>query len=639
MRPSRPFERSLFATTLMAATVVAGCSEGCGHGRTSAPADVRDSGASLSGLAVAPAMPRPLAPAMPRPLPPEVDTKAGTSLGLRAFTANARVQPHGHPTTVRFEYGVTTAYGSTTPARPLAPRLAAFYHETWDRGLAGWTGGMSSKDLAHQPAGGVSGGFLRYVDSLGAGDDTNHLGGIGVVHLTQYFYLGSAVPEADMPPSAALGGGDPDLRDARVTIHVRGDKWQANGSELVWWMQCDKDLSKQNEADWRRANWAHTGFSLNESLLSGKWEKVEYRLVNDSSQWTYAGNAVPQTRPNYVYWSLDEALSHVNQDAFHMLAFIDQAAEPTGTIDYDELEIAYRNHSVLLASNGGKLVSSPVGAPDDPALLTDGWRHGPGRSWRSAFAPSSPVELTYELAAPVTIDRVQIHQHAEWPSKDVEVAVSKDGSAWRNVAAVAMPLAPKEGQNFAFALEHPVGAEAVRYVKVRIMSGFRPQHWGLGEIEAFGSGAVMQTDDEWYAVNQDVSGVKPGQTIHYRAVATNAMGTTTGSDLTFVVPSGKGPEVTTGVASRLRDKTARLSGRVNALGKMTEAWFEYGPTKEYGTRTPVKESPREVGLQITPRDVHAILEDLVPGATLHFRLVAKNATGTTFGDDASFTAK
>ena len=30
---------------------------------------------------------------------------------------------------------------------------------------------------------------------------------------------------------------------------------------------------------------------------------------------------------------------------------------------------------------------------DDPATLTDGWRHGPGKIWRSAANPGGPREF------------------------------------------------------------------------------------------------------------------------------------------------------------------------------------------------------------------------------------------------------
>ncbi len=616
---------------LLLAALAEGCGEGCGRAQTTShPVEAREAAAPAPVKAISAALEKPL------PIPADVESRPATSLGTDAFTPNGRIQPHGQPTTYWFEYGATNAYGASTPPRPLPPRLASFYRESWDRGLGGWTGGMSSKDLVHIAKGGVAHGYARYTDDEGGGDDTNHLDGVGVVHLTQYFYPGSA--HGDEAPTAALGGGDPDMRDARITVHVRGNQWKANGTELVWWIQCDRDLAKQNENEWRRANWAHTGFSLTGALASGTWQKVEYRLANDSNAWTYGGNSVHQNRPNYVYWSIDEALAHVNNDAFHMLVYVDQGAEPSGVIDYDELEIAYRNHSLLLPTNGAKLIAASPGSPDDAAALTDGWRNGSGRAWRGPPEPRGIVEIAYELAAPVTVERVQIHQHPEWPSKDIEVAFSEDGVKWKTEVAAALPSEAKAGPSFAFLLERDLHAKA-RFVKVRIVSGHRAAYWGLGEIEIFGTGAIMQTDNDWYNVNADITkGVKAGAAMHYRLVAKNDQGVVAGPDQVFLVPSGRGPEVSTGGAKRIRSKTAELQGRVNALGKVTEYWFEYGLDTKYGTRAPPKESPKEAGQQKTPRDVHALIEELEPGKPYHYRLVAKNATGTSYGRDATFEA-
>ena len=75
--------------------------------------------------------------------PPEVVTYPATSLGLSAFSANGRVQPHGQATSYYFEYGTTTTYGQHTTTKAVPPRLTAHYRESWDAGLgslARWRG-------------------------------------------------------------------------------------------------------------------------------------------------------------------------------------------------------------------------------------------------------------------------------------------------------------------------------------------------------------------------------------------------------------------------------------------------------------------------------------------------------------------
>lgn len=243
---------------------------------------------------------------------PEIVTGAATSLGLSGFSANGRIQPHGAATEYFFEYGKTTAYGSQTATRSLAPRLAAFYRESWDTSRAGFKGG-AGKDLTFSATGAVSGGMVHYEEPTLT--DYNHVDGIGLLHLVQYFYPGTFQEEfweGDDSPTASFGGRDPDFRDARVRVSVRGTAWQPSGTELLWWAQVDTTHGHPvGDEEFQYSNWAHTGFNLTDALLSGAWEQVEYRLWNDTTDWTYAGtnrelNAA-LNRSVYVYSSLDDS--------------------------------------------------------------------------------------------------------------------------------------------------------------------------------------------------------------------------------------------------------------------------------------------------------------------------------------------
>ena len=574
-----------------------------------------------------------------------VVTRAGTPLGLVAFSPNGRIQPHGHPTSYWFEYGATTAYGRKTSEAPLPPKIAAYYHESFSGSVAGWGAGLGSEALQYVPTGGVSGGFIRY--AFPNDIDTAHFDGIGPNELVGYMYPSAWDGGVQL---AALSGGDPDMRGAHMTAYVRGNSFKANGTELVFWAQSTPDLANSyQDATARWSNWGFTGFNLTDGLASGQWEKVDYRLKADTTQWTYAGHNVAAMRDSYLYVPINQVLQHLNGDLFHMLVFVDPTSEPTGSIDVDDFDVAYRNRSVLQAFNGGHLVSAPPGG-DSPALLIDGWRNGAGKTWRSAPAPQAPIELVYEFDRPVTLDAVQLHQNPDWPSKDIEVLVSEDGVNYQILCKNVIPATHPAGANYAFYLNSPdqvaqniadtipvlpwLNVKAKR-VKVRILSGYKPQFWGLGEIEMFGTGAIMQTDDDWYDVTTDITGLAPGQTVHYRLAAKSDAGMAYGTDLTFTTAATARPDVLTGLASRIRGTTAKLEGRVSPLGVGSQCYFEYGPTTAYGSRTLEK----YCGLELTPRTWTDVATDLTPGTTYHYRLVAANAKGTTLGLDATFIAK
>lgn len=568
---------------------------------------------------------------------PAVETRSATLVGINGLTLNGRIHPHGLPTKYHFEYRRAGQDVLRTADELVPPRLAAFYRESWDEGWNGW--GTWATQPGHFKEGGAAGGFIRY--AAPHGDDHNHDDATGVVHLAKYMFPGPHNPRGKTP-SAFLAAGDPDFRDARIQISVRGNDWVPNGTELTWWSQCQvhPEISPDEytlHSDYRHSNWAYTGQTLADLLLTGKWERADYRLIHDSNLWTYAGHNPREVR--YHYWPIDKTQRHLNLDFFHMVIFVDPAKRPSGSIDFDEFEVAYRNYSLLLPSNGGKLLSAPAGSSDDPSTLTDGWRHGAGKMWKSGANPKTPLEFTYAFANPVSIQSVQIHQHPEWPSEEIEVLVSSDGKSWKPLFKKSIPRNSPAGANYAFLLERGLDASA-QQAKVRILSGYQADHWGLGEIEFFGTGAVMQPDDDWCHVNMDVNDLFPGHTYQYRLVATNSAGTTIGGEQTIQLPADTKPHVVTGAASRITETSAKVEGRMNPLGYRTKYHFEYGPDENYGQKTEPEyggQRPDVFFLPIvTPRTVVAQLAGLRPGTLYHYRLVGVSAKGTSYGADATF---
>lgn len=92
------------------------------------------------------------------------------------------------------------------------------------------------------------------------------------------------------------------------------------------------------------------------------------------------------------------------------------------------------------------------------------------------------------------------------------------------------------------------------------------------------------------------------------------------------------PTVTTGSATSVSSGTATLNGTVNPNG-ITIYYFEYGTTTDYGSTT--TEMDAGSGTDDTP--FSADLTGLTAGTIYHFRLVATNSAGTSYGNDATFT--
>ncbi len=562
---------------------------------------------------------------------PTVTTGEATPLGLGALSLNGEIHPKGIYTTYHFEYGPTPSFGFKTRERPLPPRLAAHYRETWDEGSGGWS--SWAQEHIHHPEGGASGGYIEWRQPA-ANNDFNHMAA-DVLHLVKFLRTG-LLPQWRQEGNATLGGSDPDLRDARVSIWVRGDGWKPRGSELTWWLQSQSNPGMGNQVGWRRANWAYSGTTLTDELLDGEWHHVVYRLENDTNKWNYGGKNIGQGRASqrYEYWSIDQALGHNNNNFFHLLSFIDPQNLPVGAIHFDEFELTYRNESLLLVSNGGRLIRWPDSGNDDPSTLTDGWRHGEGKMWRSGPDPSEPLEFVYEFQDPVTIETIQVHQNSEWPSRDLEISVSTDGDAFTPISRLALPEKGEPNANFAFTVETGLSVHA-GFLKVRVLSGYRSRHWGLGEIEVFGKGARMLPDDDLYHVNQDVWDLRPGATIHYRVVATGAEGVARGETRSFTLSPDRRPHVRALEPLRSTPATARLQGRLSPMGLLTYYHFEYGADPGLGSRTPL----RYAGAEITPRSVFADLDGLPPKTRTHYRLVGINADGVVRSETVSLLTR
>jgi hypothetical protein len=93
------------------------------------------------------------------------------------------------------------------------------------------------------------------------------------------------------------------------------------------------------------------------------------------------------------------------------------------------------------------------------------------------------------------------------------------------------------------------------------------------------------------------------------------------------------PRVTTDAATAVGSTGATLNGTVNPNGNATTYYFEYGPTKTYGTKTAVVNA----GSGNAKQPVSQPVGGLTASTTYHFRLVATNPAGTTTGKDKAFT--
>jgi phosphodiesterase/alkaline phosphatase D-like protein len=145
-----------------------------------------------------------------------------------------------------------------------------------------------------------------------------------------------------------------------------------------------------------------------------------------------------------------------------------------------------------------------------------------------------------------------------------------------------------------------------------------------------GSGTTAQTE------STTLTGLSPNTLYHYQIVATNASGTSDGTDQTFTT-TGAGtppfqPVVATGSVYNVGSGSATPWGTVNSNGEAATYRFDYGTPSDYTSQT-----ISEPILDTTPQIVDAGLTGLSPNTVYHYRIEATDAWGTSYGADQTFT--
>ena len=198
------------------------------------------------------------------------------------------------------------------------------------------------------------------------------------------------------------------------------------------------------------------------------------------------------------------------------------------------------------------------------------------------------------------------------------IAPSVGAATSSNVAESAATLAAPVGAN----------SQATEYF---FQYGPTSEYGSQTSLASAGSGATAAI------VSSNVGALAPSTVYHFRAVATNASGTTYGSDQTFTTATA--PTASTLPATGTTLTSGTLHAMVDPNDQATTYHFDWGTSTGYGNQTPLVDA--SVGSDSAEHAVEQSLSGLSPDTSYHFRVVASNcggcAEGTTYGPDLTFT--
>ena len=100
-------------------------------------------------------------------------------------------------------------------------------------------------------------------------------------------------------------------------------------------------------------------------------------------------------------------------------------------------------------------------------------------------------------------------------------------------------------------------------------------------------------------------------------------------------PGIAGPGTSGSYAQTVTTESAQLQGGVYPNAEDTTYWWQYGTTTAYGQEAQANNN--DIGSGTDPVQVADTLTGLSPGTTYHYRLVAQNNLGTSYGYDYTLT--
>jgi hypothetical protein len=321
-------------------------------------------------------------------------------------------------------------------------------------------------------------------------------------------------------------------------------------------------------------------------------------------------------------------------------------------VEYEEDD--FFGVSVAIEESGGEQTVA-VMAPD--AKVDGHFEQGaafifdrPSGGWTGSLLESHPAaKLT--ISNGVNYDKIG---EAEVDSEGRTLAISGHEIV---IGAPEIEDGTEEGEGAAYVFNRPAGGwdsqlEQTQAATLLPSDGKKDSHFGA-TVAAEGADVMVGGDTNGYVYSMPAGGwsgepLESSELVGSTTAVSLAPGYALVGDTGLAPPAGTGhtaqggvlavplgPIVTTGSSSGLTTSTATIEGSVapnrNAVSKCS---FQYGTSAYYGAEVPCAQTV--VGTGIAATTVTVPLTGLEPGTTYHYRAIAANSDGTSYGEDETF---
>ncbi len=592
---------------------------------------------------------------------PTAVTTAATAVGSETATLNGTVNAKDSETTVVFEYGLDTGYGTTVNAvqSPVSGNTdtavsaiiddvvhsTTYHYRLVATNANGTTTGvdMTFTTLPASPtaetgaASGVGATTATLNGTVNANDDstvvTFEYGTDTGYGSTVVAVQGPVTGSADTAVSAALTG----LTDG-VVYHYRVVAVNGGGTAYGEDMTFTTGVIAPTVV-----THAATGISAPNAVLNGTVNANGF----DSDVFFRMGNSTDYNRtiaaaPDTVTGSSDTAVTAAVSDLSpNMTYHFRAAAKNAGGTTYGA-DMTFTTGPGPAVTTGpasavtmdGAAVNGTVNAGSDSTVVTV--EYGLTTEYgTTATAAQSPVAGTADTAVSAVLTLLAPSTTYHYRVVGQNAAGTTYGADMTFITGASDPNAPTVTTEAASGLS-TTGATLNGGVDPKNQSTTVTFEYGLDT----GYGTTVTADQspitgEWiFGVTHTLTGLTPGTTYHYRVVAVNAFGTSYGADRTFYTAAPGPPTAVTGAATGVGSGGATLNGTVNANNNVAVVRFQYGLTTSYGSFAYADQSPVD-GTADTP--VTLTLTGLSNTTTYHYRVMVQSTSGIVYGADMTFT--